>query len=166
MTVALLLVALSLFPTAAPAQPASAEPNPLLGAWTLNVAQSRIDYAPLPRLESRTYQAAPNNGMTFHVEGTDGAGAPYAYGATAAVDGREYPMLGSGTRNGGDAVSWTLLDPNTVDAVVKRLGDVVNSVRMSVSTNGMVLTIRENGTNRAGEPTQGVRVYDRQETRN
>jgi hypothetical protein len=48
---------------------------------------------------------------------------------------------------------------------VQRLGDIVNSVRLSVSTDGMVLTITENGTNTAGEPTQGVRVYDRQEAR-
>jgi len=164
-TVALLLVTLLSWPTAARAQPPSVEPNPLLGTWTLNVTKSNIDYAPLPRHESRTYRAAPNNGMIFSVEGTDGAGVPFAYGTTAAVDGNEYPMPGTGTRNGGDAVSWTLVDPNTVDAVVKRLGDIVNSVRLSVSTDGMVLTITENGTNTAGEPTQGVRVYDRQEAR-
>ena len=108
--VALLLVSLST--TSAPAQtPSSADSNPLLGTWSLNVAKSSIDYAPLPRDEERTYRAVPNEGMIFSVEGTDGAGVPYAYGTTAAMDGREYPMPGTGTRNGGDAVSWTLVDP-------------------------------------------------------
>ena len=100
--------------------------------------------------------------MIFNVAGTDGSGAPYEYGSTAAIDGREYPMPGSGTRNGGDAASWTLVDPNTVDAVVKKLGSVVNRARLSVSEDGMVLTITENGTNADGMPTHGVRVYDRQ----
>ena len=160
MIVALLLVSLS--SASAPAQTSPAEPNPLLGTWTLNVAKSGIDYAPLPRDETRTYRAAPNDGMIFSVEGIDGAGASYAYGTTAAMDGREYPMPGTGTRNGGDAVSWRLVDPHTVHAVVKRLGDVVNQVVLSVSNDGMVLTITENGTGLDGSPTHGVRVYDRQ----
>ena len=158
--VALLLVSLS--STSAPAQISSADANPLLGTWTLNVAKSSIDYAALPRDESRTYRAAPNDGMVFSVEGTDGDGASYAYGTTAAVDGREYPMPGTGTRNGGDAVSWTLADPRTVQAVVLRMGEVVNRVVLSVSNDGRVLTITENGTGPDGSPTQGVRVYDRQ----
>ncbi len=136
--------------------------NPLLGTWTLNTSKSNIDYAPLPRTERRTYRAAPNNGMIFNVEGTDGAGVPYAYGSTAAMDGNEYPMPGTGTRNGGDAVSWRLVDPNTVYGVVKKSGAVVNRVGLSVSMDGMVLTITENGTGPDGMPTHGVRVYDRQ----
>ena len=158
--VALLLVSLS--STGALAQTSSADANPLLGTWTLNVAKSSIDYAPLPRDESRTYRAAPNDGMVFSVEGTDGDGASYAYGTTAAVDGREYPMPGTGTRNGGDAVSWTLVDPRNVHAVVMRMGEVVNRVVLSVSNDGRVLTITENGTGPDGSPTHGVRVYDRQ----
>ncbi len=159
--VALLLVSLSTTSALAQTSPA-ADSNPLLGTWILNVAKSSIDYAPLPRDEERTYRAAPNDGMIFSVEGTDGAGGSYAYGTTAAVDGREYPMPGTGTRNGGDAVSWRLVDPRTVHAVVKRLGDVVNRVELSVSNDGTVLTITENGTDLDGSPTRGVRVYDRQ----
>ena len=64
--------------------------------------------------------------------------------------------------NGGDAVSWRLVDPKTVYGVVKKLGDVVNRVELSVSNDGMVLTITENGTGPDGMPTHGVRVYDRQ----
>ena len=161
-TVCVALLLVSLTSTSALAQTSSADSNPLLGTWTLNVAKSSIDYAPLPRDESRTYRAAPNDGMIFSVEGTDGAGASYAYGSTAAVDGREYPMPGTGTRNGGDAVSWTLVDPRTVHAVVMRTGDVVNRVVLAVSSDGTVLTITENGTGPDGSPTHGVRVYDRQ----
>ena len=160
-TVCIGLLLVSLSSTSALAQTSSPDSNPLLGTWTLNVAKSSIDYAPLPRDERRTYRAAPNDGMIFSVEGTDGDGASYAYGSTAAVDGREYPMPGTGTRNGGDAVSWTLVDPRTVHAVVMRMGDVVNRVVLAVSNDGTVLTITENGTGPDGSPTHGVRVYDR-----
>jgi len=153
---------LSLFSMASVAQTEATDTNPLLGSWTLNVAESSINYAPLPRSENRTYEALSNNGMTFSVEGIDGAGDPYAYGSTAAVDGKEYAMPGTGTRNGGDTVSWRLVNPNTVDAVVKKDGEIVNAARLSVSSDGMVLTITENGTASDGTPTHGVRVYDRQ----
>ena len=161
-TTSIALLFLALFSIAALPQTSAPESNPLLGAWTLNVEKSSIDYAPLPRSEGRTYEGTPDNGMTFTVEGVDGAGVPYTYGTSAAIDGRQYPLPGTGTRNGGDAVSWTLVDANTVDAVVLKLGEVVNRVLMQVSDDGMVLTITENGTGLDDMPTHGVRVYDRQ----
>ncbi len=162
-TASVALLCSSLFSTGVVTQTrtSSKASNPLLGTWTLNTSKSNIDYAPLPRNERRTYRAAPNNGMIFNVEGTDGTGVPYAYGSTAAMDGSEYPMPGTGTRNGGDAVSWRLVDPNTVYGVVKKSGNVVNRVELSVSMGGMVLTITENGPDPDGMPTHGVRVYDR-----
>ena len=105
--VALLLVSLSTTSALAQTSPA-ADSNPLLGTWTLDVAKSAIDYAPLPRDEERTYRAAPNDGMIFSVEGTDGAGVSYAYGTTAAVDGREYPMPGTGTATR-CPISWSVV---------------------------------------------------------
>ena len=163
-TATVVLLCFSLYSTKVLTQTrtSSAASNPLLGTWTLNTSKSSIDYAPLPRNERRTYRAAPNNGMIFNVEGTDGTGVPYAYGSTAALNGSEYPMPGTGTRNGGDAVSWRLIDPNTVYGVVKKSGNVVNRVSLSVSMNGTVLTITENGTGPDGMPTHGVRAYDRQ----
>jgi len=158
----ILLPLLSLSSLASLAQTEATVTNPLLGSWTLNVAESSIDYAPLPRSEHRTYEALSNNGMTFSVEGIDGAGDPYAYGSTAAIDGNEYAMPGSGTRNGGDTVSWTFVDANSVDAVVWKLGEVVNRARLAVSNNGTLLTITENGISPDGTPTHGVRIYDRQ----
>ena len=143
------------------AQTSSAEMNPLLGTWILDTSRSVIDYAQLPQDERRTYATAPDNGMVFRVEGHDDVGQPYAYGSTAAIDGREYPMPGTGTRNGGDAVSWRLVDSSTVHAVVKKLGAVVNRVTLSVSSNGTILTITENGTNPNDRPTHGVRIYNR-----
>lgn len=161
-TATVCLFSCSLFSAIALTQNLPTESNPLLGSWTLDVEESSIDYAPLPREERRSYQATSESGMVFNVEGTDGAGIPYSYSATAAVDGQDYPMPGTGTRNGGDTVSWSLVDPNTVDAVVKREGEVVNRARLAVSSDGLVLTITENGTGPDGMPTHGVRIYIRQ----
>jgi hypothetical protein len=146
----------------AAAAPGWSAENALLGTWTLDVARSRIDYAPLPRSERRSYQAVGDNGIVFRVEGVDGAGAAYAYGTTGAIDGNDYPMPGAGTRNGGDTVSWRRIDAYTVDALVKKQGDIVNRGRLSVSMDGKVLTITENGTSPSGAPTHGVRVYTKQ----
>ena len=65
-----------------------------------------------------------------------------------AWTGRIIPWTGTGIRNGGDTVAITRLDLYTMDAVVKRKGEVV--------------TMTENGTNATGQSTPGVRVYERQ----
>jgi hypothetical protein len=155
----ILLFALSQFPTTSSA---FAQANTLIGTWKLDTVKSKIDYGPLPRSEVRTYEATGNNGVKLKVEGTDGNGAGYVYGAAGAIDGKDYPMPGNGTRNGGGSLSWTRVDPYTVDAKVKKSGEVVNTTRLSISADGKVLTITENGTNQSGEATHGVRVYERQ----
>lgn len=161
MRIASVALWLCVLPLGVVAQAPDGSVNPLLGSWSLMVEESSIDYASLPRREHRTYETAPNNRMVFRVEGIDGAGAEYAYGSTAAPDGNEYPMPGTGTRNGGDSVSWTIVDANTVHAVVKRMGEVVNRVVLAISDDGQVLTITENGTALDETPTHGVRVYER-----
>jgi len=156
-------VILTLFVCITSAVPAaSAQSNTLIATWKLDVAKSMIDYGPLPRSEVRTYVAIPNGGVKLSVQGTDGNGTAYAYEATGAIDGKDYPMPGSGTRNGGDALSWTRVDAYTVDAKVKKAGVIVNATRLLVSMDGRLLTITENGTDQNGKATHGTRIYNRQ----
>jgi hypothetical protein len=63
------------------------------------------------------------------VEGVDGAGATFAYSANGDFNGKDYPFVGAGTRNGGDTVSWKPIDAFTIDAIVKKAGSVVNATR-------------------------------------
>jgi hypothetical protein len=130
-----------------------------LGTWALDVARSKVDYGVLPKAEVRTYELTATGGIRLRVEGTDGTGGTFSYGAVGDIDGRDYPLIGAGTRNGGDTVSWTAINAYRVDAVVKKAGAVVNATRLMVSTDGTTLTITETGTGPNGRPTHGVRVY-------
>ena len=102
----------------------------------------------------RTYEVAAAGGIRLSVEGVDGAGATFAYSANRDFNGKDYPFVGAGTRNGGDTVSW-----KPIDAIVKKARSVVNATRLVVSRDGKALTITENGTGPNGRATHGVRVY-------
>ena len=136
--------------------------NALHGTWKLNVDKSVAEPGPLVRSESRVYEAASNERMTLVVNGIDASGAEYSYRAIGRMDGSDCPLTGSGTRNGADSTSWMRINTNTIESAVKKAGNVVNEVRLEVSENGKVLTLREHGTSPNGIATHGVRFYDRQ----
>ena len=136
--------------------------NTLLGTWKLNVDKSTADPGPLVRSETRAYEAVGDDGLKLVVQGSDAIEAAYSYSVTGKIDGRDYPLAGSGTRTGADTTSWKRIDPYLIESAVKKAGKVVKSVRLEVSKDGRVLTLSEHGTNPSGRPTRGVRVYDRQ----
>ncbi len=70
----------------------------LLATWALDVARSKIDYGILPKAEVRTYELTGTGGIRLSVEGTDGTGATFSYSAVGDIDGRDYPLIGAGTR--------------------------------------------------------------------
>jgi hypothetical protein len=140
------------------AQSKTGTQNTLLGTWKLRVNESKADPGPLPRSEVRTYSVAGPDGVKLTVEGIDAGGNRFAYSYTARFDGKDYPLTGTGTRNGGDMLALTRIDPYTVESVVKKAGVVVNKTRLVVSRDRKS-TISEAGTNQSGQSTSGVRVY-------
>lgn len=136
--------------------------NMLYGTWKLNVDRSVAEPGPLVQSEVRLYEAAGGDDLKLFVQGIDATGAAYSYGAIGGIDGTDCPLTGSGTRNGADSTSWTRIDSNTFDSKVKRAGSVVNQVRLEVSKDGKVLTLREHGANPNGVVTRGVRTYEKQ----
>ena len=117
---------------------------------------------PLVQSELRVYEATEDGGLKLFVQGIDATGASYSYRATGRIDGNDYPLIGSGTRNGADSTAWTRIDSRTFDSAVKKGGEVVNLVRLEVSQDGKVLMLRESGRNPSGVATRGVRIYDKQ----
>ena len=108
-------VALALAANGSSSLSAQIQSSVLLGTWTLDVARSKVDYGALPKSEVRTYEVAAAGGIRLSVEGVDGAGATFAYSANGDFNGKDYPFVGAGTRNGGDTVSWKPIDAFTID---------------------------------------------------
>lgn len=136
--------------------------NTLHGTWKLNIDKSIAEPGPLVQSEVRIYEAAGADDLKLLVQGIDATGAAYSYSAIGRIDGTDCPLAGSGTRNGADSTSWTRIDSNAFDSTVKKAGNVVNRVRLEVSKDRKVLTLREHGANPNGVVTRGVRTYDKQ----
>ena len=88
--------------------------NTLLGTWKLNVDKSTADPGPLVRSETRGYEAVGDDGLKLVVRGSDASEAAYSYSVTGKIDGRDYPLAGSRTRNGADSTSWKRIDPERI----------------------------------------------------
>jgi hypothetical protein len=142
-------------------QQLTAQTDPSIGTWKLNVAKSKYSGAPMPKSLTTTIEAA-GAGLKVASEGVAADGSHIAYGFTSALDGKESPMTGTGTPNGADTISLTKTGPNSLDATLKKGDKVVMKAKSVVSKDGKTRTITGTGTNAAGQPTKTTGVYDKQ----
>jgi hypothetical protein len=131
-----------------------------IGTWKLAVAKSKYDPGPPPKNATRTIEAL-GNGTRQKTEGVDASGNRVAYEYTANYDGKDYPITGSGAPNEADSIAVRRIDNFTVEATLKKAGNVVQTTRSVVSKDGKVLTYTSTG-NANGQPTSSVTVWERQ----
>jgi hypothetical protein len=139
----------------------TAQTDPNIGTWKLNLAKSKYSGSPAPKSLTTTVEAA-GAGFKATSEGVASDGSRIAYGYTATLDGKEIPMTGTGTPNGADTISLTKNGPNSLDATLKKGGKVVVTGKLVISKDGKTRTITSSGTNAAGQATKTTSVYDKQ----
>jgi hypothetical protein len=132
--------------------------DPVLGTWQLNVARSQFTPGPGWQSQIRIYQATPE-GVAVTWTGVDAKGEKMQVSYTYAYDGRDYPMLGSASY---DTLNAVRIDNRTVRSEEKRDGKTVGVAVRTVSPDGKVLTITDEGTNRKGKRFSQLLVFDRQ----
>jgi len=139
---------------------ASAAPSedPILGTWQLDVARSTFTPGPGWRSQVRVYQATPQ-GVSVTWTGVDAKGETMRVSYTYAYDGRDYPMLGSASY---DTLNAVRIDQRTVRSEEKRDGKIVGIAVRTVSPDGKILTITDEGTTRKGQSFSQLLVFDRQ----
>ncbi len=145
---------LALGPSAAPAAPAE---DPVLGTWKLNTAKSTFTPGPGWRSQTRVYEAI-STGVSVTWTGTDAGGETMQVNYSYRYDGRDYPMKGSASY---DTLNAVRVDERTVRSEEKRDGKIVGVAVRSVSADGKVLTVSDEGTNRKGQKFSQVLVFDR-----
>ena len=133
-----------------------AQSDPFIGTWKLNLEKSKFD--PGPPLKSETRIHKPGEA---HIQRVNGDGTTQAYDYKIKYDGKDYPITGQGP-NGADALAAKSIDPNTVQATLKKSGKVLFTNRAVVSKNGKVMTFTAKGVNASGKPFNNVQVYDKQ----
>jgi hypothetical protein len=135
----------------------TAQSNPLLGTWKLDVAKSKYTGTPMPKEMTRTLEAEGDS-VKYTYAGTAADGSPISYGFTAKYDGKDYPM--TGTAPGGvDMIAIKRVNANTTEATQKKAGKVVANTRVEVSKDGKVTTITSKS---AVDSSHYIAVYDKQ----
>ena len=132
--------------------------DPVLGTWQLNVAKSHFTPGPGWRSQIRVYQATPE-GVSVTWSGVDAKGEKMQVSYSYAYDGRDYAMLGSASY---DTLNAVRIDDRTVRSEEKRDGKTVGIAVRTVSPDGKVLTITDEGTNRKGQRFWQLLIFDRQ----
>jgi uncharacterized protein (TIGR02246 family) len=138
----------------APIQP----PDPVLGSWKLNVEKSKFTPGPGWQSQTRVYQSTPV-GVSVTWTGIGASGEKMQVSYTYQYDGKDYPMTGSASY---DTLNAVRIDALTVKSEEKRGGKTVGIAMRSVSADGKVLTLTDEGTNRKGRKFSQVLVFDRQ----
>ncbi|MBS1799282.1 MAG: hypothetical protein JSS95_05600 [Acidobacteria bacterium] len=132
--------------------------DPVLGTWKLNTDKSKFTPGPGWQSQIRTYQATPA-GASVSWTGVDANGEKMQVSYTYKYDGRDYPMTGSASY---DTLNAIRIDAWTVRSEEKRDNKIVGIAVRTVSRDGKVLTITDEGTNRKGMAFSQVLVFDRQ----
>ena len=141
-------------------QSGSAQADPSVGTWQLNVAKSKYDPGPAPKSSTLTIEAA-GQGVKVSNKGVDAAGNPTGTQYTTAYDGKDSPVTLTGSQDY-DTVNFKRIDARTIEGTRMKAGKVVQTYSRVVSQDGKVMTITTKGTNAKGEKINNVTVYEKQ----
>ena len=150
-TTVLLLVGLALAVTATAADQHS-------GTWKMNPAKSK--YSPGPAPKSTTVKVeADEQGVKIDAEIINADGSPIHVQYDAKFDGKDYPVTGIPYA---DAVSVKRIDANTIEATMKKGGQVTMTVTTKVSKDGKTRTSTFKGKDAEGHDVLNVVVSYKQ----
>jgi len=131
--------------------------DPFVGTWKLNVAKSKST-GPAPKSEIFTI-TAQGGGFKWASESVAADGKATNAVWSGKYDGKDYSL----TENADfDTVASKRVGANTLDAVLKKGGKVVGSIRWVVSKDGKTLTLTEKLKNAQGQEINDVGVLDKQ----
>ncbi len=136
---------------------ATAQSNPFVGTWKLNVPASKFDPGPAPQSQTRVWEADGK----ITVTGVTAAGKSVTYNYTIAGDGKDYPTSGA-IPNGSDQVSSKKVNANTYTAKFTKAGKQVEETTFQVSKDGNSLTILIKGVLPTGQAMNNETHWDKQ----
>ena len=99
------------------------------------------------------------DGFKVTYEGVDADGTRIAYSYTARYDGKEYQPSGVGMGFGFTSIAFKRIDDYTWEATLKRDGEIVATIRNTVSKDGKTMT---QTSTPAGSQTSNQNVWEKQ----
>ena len=135
-------------------QVASAQANPRLGVWILDVAKSTYQQGETPATETRTYLATDDGGVQMTADAVLPSGTKRPSGYRAKYDGKDAPYSGTA----GDSIAITG-DGWTSDSTIKSIGKVTQTTHSVISKDGTTMTMV---TKTASGRAVSTRIYRKQ----
>ena len=135
-------------------QTASAQANPRIGVWKLDVAKSTYQQGTAPASETRTFLATEDGGIQMTGDVVLASGTKQPTGYRAKYDGKDHPYSGAA----GDSIAITG-DGWASDSTIKMVGKVTQTSHSVVSKDGKTMTIT---TKTAGGRAVNTRIYHKQ----
>jgi hypothetical protein len=130
-----------------------------IGTWKLNVAKSKYSPGPAPQSQTLKIEASGTNGVKYTADGVGADGKPSHWEFTAQYDGKDNPFTGNPDA---DMISYKRVDANTVDAVTKLKGKIMQHTKIVVSADGKTRTLTQTGKDAQGKDVSNLLVYDKQ----
>ena len=146
------------FAAALAVMPAAQGPDPFVGTWKLNVAQSTFSPGPPPKeatLVIKKVGEKTNSILNMEL----GTGMKIMFEYTVTQDGTEAAIPGGGRI---DAVSEYRINPRTVARNDKKDGKVTRAQYAVVSQDGKTLRAEIATINAQGVPVNDVQVFEKQ----
>jgi hypothetical protein len=134
----------------------TAQNEPFLGTWELNLAKSSITRGAPPLIETVVNVAEPGGFRSMLAVVTDRSTAVEIHHYN--FDGSFHQTEGSDPRE----LSFKRVDPNTIEQDTRRNGQVTVHRRIQLSKDGKTMTFIASGTTGGGQKYENdTRVYEK-----
>ena len=134
----------------------SAQADPTIGTWKLNLAKTKYTAGQAPKSTTLVITAA-GQGVKLTSESVLADGSTRKISYTATYDGKDAAVTGTPDY---DTISLKKTATG-MDGSRKKAGKVVQTFSRVVSADGKTMTVTSTGTNAAGK-VDNVQVYDKQ----
>lgn len=134
----------------------SAQADPTIGTWKLNLAKTKYTAGQAPKSTTLVITAA-GQGVRLTSDSVLADGSTRKISYTATYDGKDAAVTGTPDY---DTVSLKKTATG-MDGSRKKAGKVVQTFSRVVSADGKTMTVTSTGTNAAGK-VGNVQVYDKQ----
>lgn len=150
------VVAVTLFVLSARVASGQLPPDPVVGAWKLNLVKSKFA-TPAPKSMTVTITSA-ERGYAVIIESLGADGQPQKFGYTSAFDGAESPVTGS------PAIDTVVASGTGSGSTVryKKAGVVITTTTSVLSDDGKTLVVTARIPDGKGNEFTNVSVYERQ----
>jgi hypothetical protein len=129
------------------------------GTWKLNTEKSKADSGDTPKDQTVTIERR-GQGFTVTIDVDNGDGTRNRTTRTAALDGKDVTVEGITNPNVREA--YSRVDDRTFQRVVKLNGQVRNTLKLTLASDGKTLTAETTATGADGKPFHATSQLDKQ----